>query len=153
MNPLKDKLDSVNESIDAKRADAQAKWKAFEQHREEFAKAGNDATRTDSDEFKKAEQTHKEYSAVAEELKGLEDTREGIFAMIGDGPDAPQAKGDDQAPQVQADGKSLGARAAFSDEYKELLESGALNSNKRSFNAELSKSVHRGAEDAPHGRL
>lgn len=136
---LKGKLEEVNGQIDDVRGQVQSKWQAFEQARDEFAAAGGEANRSDSDEFKKAETVHKEYAEKAAELKELEATRDGIFRMIGDGP-APEGKADNhfgQAKTREPETKSLSDRALEAQEYKDLLASGALNSDRRSFSAKL----------------
>ena len=136
---LKGKLDEVNADIESARAVAQTKWGAFEQARNEFAAAGGEANRTDSDEFKKAEQVHKEYSAEAAKLAQLEQVRDGIFRMLSDTEPGKQA--DATQPSLTArevkEVKSLGERAAVSADYKRLRESGALQSERASFNAKL----------------
>jgi len=135
---LKGKLAEVNEQIAAKTTAVQGKWAAFEAKRDEFAKAGNEANRTDSQEFKDAEQVHKEYAAEAAELKELERVRDGIFLMVADSSpaqaEAPaEAKQDDDGPAR----KALVDRVVSSGEYKALIASGALGSDVRGFNAKL----------------
>lgn len=136
---LKGKLEQVNEQIADVTAQAQTKWAAFEAKRDEFAKAGNEANRTDSDEFKAAEQIHKDYAATAAELKELERVRDGIFAMVADagapapGPAALPSEGKRQEPEH----KSLAGRITDGADYKRLVESGALGSDTRGFDAKL----------------
>lgn len=139
---LKGKLDEVNADIESVRSGAQAKWAAFEQARNEFASAGNEANRTDSDEFKKAEQVHKEYSTEAAKLAQLEQVRDGIFRMLSDAGQEPGKQADSGRPSDHDSGhlaerKSLGERAAESADYKRLLQSGALQSDRAGFNAKL----------------
>jgi HK97 family phage major capsid protein len=139
---LRAKLDEVNTQIGEVDTDLKTKYHAWEQAREEFTKAGNDANRTDSDEFKKVEAVHKEYAQVAERKSDLDAVRDGLFRMLG--VDAPQEGKTDPTseptpPQKQGEQKTLGQRAAESDGYKRLVESGALGSDRRSFNAELAE--------------
>lgn len=137
---LKAKLEQVNEQIAVKNTQAQEKWTAFEQCRSEFASAGNEANRTDSDAFKKAEDVHKEYATVAAELKDLEGVRDGVFRMLSvDGaPATPAAAAQPQAKASRED-MSWAERAINSDEYKQLVESGTLASDHVGFNAPLGK--------------
>src|SRR4051794_27030530 len=81
-NTLRGKLAEVQQQISEREAGVKEKWVAFEQKREEFAKAGNEANAVDSAEFKAAEQIHKEYSSATAELKQLEQVRNGIFEML-----------------------------------------------------------------------
>ena len=132
---LKGKLAEVNEQIAAKTSAVQSKWQAFEAKRDEFAKAGNEANRTDSQEFKDAEQVHKEYAAEAAELKELERVRDGVFGMIADTAPAPAASAEAKAQEPER--KALTDRVIQSGEYKALIASGALGSDVRGFNAKL----------------
>lgn len=139
---LKAKLEQVNEQIAAKNADAQAKWAAFEQCRNEFASAGNEANRTDSDHFKKAEDVHKEYATVAAELKDLEGVRDGVFRMLS--ADGVSAKAKDLRSEPEAklsprERKTMAQEVLESPEYKSLLESGKLDSERIAFNEALGK--------------
>lgn len=139
---LKAKLEQVNEQIATKNSAAQEKWAAFEQCRSEFASAGNEANRTDSEAFKKAEEVHKEYASVAAELKDLESVRDGVFRMLATNGQADEAKGPaaHQHPTMeQQQRKSLAAEVVESAEYKALVASGALDSEYASFNAALGK--------------
>ena len=104
---LKAKLEQVNEQIATKNTQAQEKWTAFEQCRSEFASAGNEANRTDSDAFKKAEDVHKEYATVSAELKDLEGVRDGIFRMLSvDGSPRPTTQA--EAKQTEAEDIKVG---------------------------------------------
>lgn len=133
---LKAKLSAVNEQIADVEKNAQLKWAAFEEKRDEFAKSGNETNRTDSDEFKAAEQVHREYAAATAELKSLEQVRDGIFAMIADDAPAPSpvALPSEQKRDVRqepAQAVSLSERIVESKGYKELLASGVLDSDQR----------------------
>jgi HK97 family phage major capsid protein len=135
-NPLRGKLAQVNEQISEKDSEVKSLWTEFEQCRDQFAQAGNDANATDSDEFKKAEEVHRRYASAAADLKGLEQVRNGVFEML-----AIQGEGTMARPESQKQGefKSLSERALESPEYKGLKDSGALNSDKRSFVATLAE--------------
>lgn len=137
MNPnqLRDKLAEVNEQIQTAEVHVKEKWSAFEQKRDQFAQAGNDANRPDSDEFKAAEQIHKEYSAAAAELKNLEQVRNGVFGMLASKGN-PSLSNETPAPNET---KSLGQRALESPDYKGLQDSGVLQSDKRNFTATLAE--------------
>jgi HK97 family phage major capsid protein len=111
------------------------KWTAFEQKREQFVKAGNEANATDSTEFKDAEQIHKEYSAATAELKQLEQVRNGVFSMLA----STGAPAMSNQKVERNETKSLSERALESPEYKGLVDSGALHSDKRSFVATLAE--------------
>jgi HK97 family phage major capsid protein len=153
---LRPKLEEANESVQEARGDAQTKWAAWEQARDEFAAAGNDANRTDSDEFKKVEATHKEYSEAADELAEREGFRDKLIGLLGtDAPEAhePRDRGINKGSRVTPDMvKSLGQAASASDEYKALLASGALSSgSKQAFNAKIAESSREAAEDVLRG--
>jgi HK97 family phage major capsid protein len=130
MPELKDKLEEINQKIDSKRAEAQEKFARFEEARKDFANAGEDANKTDSEAFKKAHDVHAEYGNVADELKELEQVRDGVFRMLaGDGPAAPAAhQAKDAGPEVK-EIKDLTERLEHSEEYKALRESGVLESS------------------------
>jgi len=136
---LRAKLDEVNAQISDKNTEAQKKWQAFEEAREQFASAGNDANRVDSEEFQKVDSVHKEYSAVAEELGALESVRDGIFRMIS--PDAPKAASEGpngfRPEQPEIDRRALGERVLDSEGYKHLVESGALSTERSRFHEKL----------------
>ena len=134
---LRAKLGEVNQEIESKRSVASEKWDAFEQVRDQFAQAGNDANRTDSDEFKQAESVHKEYAAVASEVKELEAVRDGIFAMLGQESPA-RANGDGpREDRRSAERRSLSERVLASEGYQELVASGVLDTAGGKFNAKM----------------
>jgi HK97 family phage major capsid protein len=137
MNPnqLRGKLAEVNEQIRSGEIEMKDKWTAFEQKRDQFAQAGNEANRTDSDEFKAAEQIHKEYSAKAAEVKNLEQVRNGVFEMLASN-GSPSLSNERPAANEH---KSVGQRALESPDYKGLIDSGVLSSDKRSFTATLAE--------------
>jgi HK97 family phage major capsid protein len=143
---LKQKLDSVNEAITEKRADAQEKWKEFEVARVKFAKAGEDANNTDSEAFKEMDDLNKAYSVSAEEIADLENVRDGVFrAMSGEEPPAIGADTPDLAQTVAGlaraagDIKSIGQLAVESDAYKDMKASGILKTEHGSFNVSLAQ--------------
>lgn len=160
---LRSKLEQVNEQIAAKNAEAATKWTAFKQARDEFASAGNDANRTDSDEFKKAEQVHKEYAAVAAEVKQLEEVRDGIFAMVSPGSPAvtpaPQGSAGKRGEVPAGQLKRPSSFVEESVDYKAFLESHALDSEQRKFGTQHlaslpyaeSKALITGASDTSAG--
>lgn len=130
---LREKLESVNEEIAGKQSTLQERWQAFEQARDEFASAGEDANKTDSDAFKKAEDEHKRYALIAGEIKELEGVRDGIFRMMaGEQPVDPSQPQVDPTPS-DPESKSLGERAGDSEAYKRLKESGVLDSHSAAF--------------------
>lgn len=150
---LRPKLEEANEKVAGLRTEAGEKWQAFEQAREQFVEAGNDASRTDSDEFKKVHATHKEYGEVADQLADAEQYRDSLIGLLGDEPPAlhdPVANAGNGNGRRQVTPEliqSLGAQAAASDGYKELLASGALSGgSKQAFNAKLSASTRDQAE-------
>ncbi len=134
---LRGKLEEVNEEIAGKTALAQTKWAEFTQVRDEFASKGGEVNRVDSDEFKAAEAKHKEFATASEEVKELERVRDGIFSMLG--VDAPKQTAKVQGTEVVEPvvGKSLFDRVTEGQEYKALLESGALKSERMPFSAKL----------------
>lgn len=140
---LKAKLEQVNEQIATKNSAAQEKWQAFEQCRSEFAAAGNEANRTDSDAFKRAEDVHKEYATVAAELKDLESVRDGVFRMLATNGKSDEATGPaaHTVPAMEQKGqrRDIASEVVNSPEYKALVESGALDSEHAAFNAVLGK--------------
>jgi HK97 family phage major capsid protein len=130
---LKDKLDEISGTIEAKRTEAQEKFARFEQARDDFAKAGADANNTESEEFKKAHEIHAEYGTVADEIKGLEQLRDGVFSMLaaeGAAPSGPHSESIEAASPA-GEGKKLDVteRITSSDAYKKLKDSGALNTD------------------------
>jgi HK97 family phage major capsid protein len=132
---LRGKLAEVQQQISGKEIEVKEKWTAFEQKRDQFVKAGNEANATDSQEFKEAEQIHKEYSAATGELKQLEQVRNGVFSMLA----STGAPAMSNQKVERNETKSLSERALESPEYKGLVDSGALHSDKRSFVATLAE--------------
>jgi HK97 family phage major capsid protein len=132
---LRGKLAEVTQQISAKEVEVKEKWTAFEQKREQFVSAGTDANATDSPEFKEAEQIHKEYAAATSELKQLEQVRNGVFSMLA----STGAPAMSNQKVERNETKALSERALESPEYKGLIDSGALHSDKRSFVATLAE--------------
>jgi HK97 family phage major capsid protein len=134
-NTLTSKLSEVNQQVSEVEAKAKEKWAAFEQARDQFAKGGAETSDVESPEFKAAEQVHKEYASLMADKENLNKVRDGVYAMLaaqGVPSMAPQMPGPDES-------KSLSQRAVESPDYKGLLESGALHSDKRSFTATLAE--------------
>jgi len=161
---MKQKLSEVNGQITEQKQVTQSKWSAFEEAREKFAKAGEDANNTESEAFKEMDAVNKEYSVEAEKLTDLEAVRDGVFrAMSGEGPASPEeaAAALKSSTLVRPDEfRSLGSKAVESDAYKELKASGALDSDHAKFNAvlgergstdELRSALLTGADDASAG--
>jgi HK97 family phage major capsid protein len=134
-NPLRGKLAEVNQQIVEVETKAKEKWAAFEQARDQFAKAGAESSDVNSPEFKTAEQIHKEYSAAIAEQKSLEQVRNGVFEMLASN-GSPSLSNNKPEP---TETKSLGMRALESPDYKGLIDSGVLQSDKRSFTATLAE--------------
>jgi len=134
-NPLRGKLAEINQQISEKEAEVKSKWQAFEEHRDQFTKAGAEASDVESPEFKAAEQTHKEYSAACADLKGLEQVRNGVFEMLAASGSPSLSSETPEATET----KALSSRALESPDYKGLIDSGVLNSDKRSFTATLAE--------------
>lgn len=138
---LKGKLTEVNAEISDMRETAAEKWSAFEDARKEFVDSGADANNTDSEAFKKAEAIHKEFATVSEAIADKEAVRDGVFQML-----ASEAPGEvkasqeqirEVADQVRGGVSAVAERAVSGQGYKDLLESKALDSERRSFNAQL----------------
>lgn len=134
-NPLRGKLAEVNQQIVEVECKAKEKWAAFEQARDQFAKAGAESSDVESPEFKQAEQIHKEYSAAIAEQKSLEQVRNGVFEMLASN-GSPSLSNNKPEP---TETKSIGLRALESPDYKGLIDSGVLQSDKRSFTATLAE--------------
>lgn len=134
-NPLREKLSEINQQISEKEQEVKKKWSAFEQHREQFAKSGAEASDTDSEAFKQAEQTHKEYASAAADMKNLERVRNGVFEMLAatGSPNMSTEVADPESKKY----KSVAERAIESPDYKGLIDSGVLHSENRSFTATL----------------
>jgi HK97 family phage major capsid protein len=134
-NTLTSKLSEVNQQVSEVEAKAKEKWAAFEQARDQFAKGGAETSDVESPEFKQAEQVHKEYASLMADKANLDKVRDGVYAMMA-------AQGvPSMSPLMPApdDTKSLSQRAVESPDYKGLIESGALHSDKRSFTATLAE--------------
>lgn len=147
-DPLRGKLESVNADIADLRAEASVKWQAFEQARDAFAAAGSEANRTDSSEFKAADDVHREYAAITAQLKEAESVRDGIFRMAVDAGQDPGSQSDASLPSAKGSAPAsigerksvnLGDRAAESKGYAELIASGALTSDRAGFTAKLAE--------------
>jgi hypothetical protein len=112
---LRGKLEQVNEEIAAEaRRGAGRSGRRSRRFATSSRKAGNEANRTDSDEFKKAEEITSKFASLAEELKELEAVRDGIFGMLGKGPGPlVRAGGSQIRPRGQAEqsaSRSVSAR-------------------------------------------
>jgi HK97 family phage major capsid protein len=131
MPDLKDKVKELGQAIDAKKADAQTKWGAFDAFRQQIKAGDVDVTDMESDAFKKGEELHKEYSQVADELVTLEDRRKSLLMMTSEN----GAK--DPFAEKREEMKDLGHSVSWADQalaskgYAELKESGALDEGSR----------------------
>lgn len=128
---LEDKVKEIGREIESKTKDAQEKWKAFDTLRTELAKEGADTS--DSEIFKKAEDSHKEYATLAEELVVLGDRRERLWAMTSErgvtDPKSPERELRDRVKDSLGSRESHGARVVGSELYKAAQQSGVLNRN------------------------
>lgn len=121
---MDDKVKELGQRIDAKRTEAQGKWKVFDDLRQAYANAGAD-TSEESDNFKKAEEAHKEYATLADELATLESMREQAWAMT-----AERGKTEAGSPQRTA-----------SEEFKSRLEQQRVSHGQRIVAGELFKAA------------
>ena len=121
---LKTKLDEVNDQIDGLRSDAQVKYQAFEKARDEFVAAGADHNNTEADEFKAAEDVHREYAKACEQVQDLERVRDGLFKMAAtENGSQPPSKEAAAKPDGQPAGRkglveTMADRILESDEFK-----------------------------------
>ena len=134
-NKLRGKLAEIQDQISEKETTVKEKWTSFESKRDEFVAAGVEVDNVESPAFKDAEQIHKEYSQAAAELKNLEQVRNGVFSMLAS-TGAPTLS---NQKVERNETKALSERALESPEYKGLIDSGALQSDKRSFVATLAE--------------
>ena len=134
---LRSKLEEVNQQIEAKRTESQGLWKEFDDARAEFAQSGEDANNTESEPYKKAHEVHQRYATAAEELSSLESTRDGIFRMLGVNAPADRPESSRRDTPESEERESISQRIEASEGYRELVASGALNSDRASFNAKL----------------
>lgn len=131
MPDLKEKVKELGQAIDAKKADAQTKWGAFDAFRQQIKAGDVDVTDMESDAFKKGEELHKQYAEVADELVTLEDRRKSLLMMTSENgakdPFAPARE------EMKDRAHSIGwaEQALASQSYKELKESGALDEGSR----------------------
>ena len=115
---LDDKVRELTDRIKDRRKDAAAKWAAFDALRGEIAKEGADIS-DGSDAFRKAEEAHKEYAQIADEIAGLESTRERLFAMTTTG--GPKAERD-AANGAERLAESFGRRVVEGDAYRQVRD-------------------------------
>jgi HK97 family phage major capsid protein len=142
---IRAKLDEVRDEIAALEPKVQEKWLAFEEKRNAFAQAGEDANTTNSPAFAEATEVHKEYATAAQELEEKRDFQSRLFELIAtDKPaEAAAAAKADAAPGERRDprsAKSLGQIAQESEGYKQLVASGVLkDGSRRTFNEQLAE--------------
>lgn len=124
---LDEKVKQLDAAIDGKRQQAQASWLKVEEMKKDLGESDVDLADTESDAFKKFEETYAVYGKEADELSALEGRRAKLWQMTStrQGPQAHQALVDsvkDGMGSVQ----SPGARAVATEAYQRLRESGAL---------------------------
>ena len=124
--------DTLKSEISAKKSDAAAAWKTFEDMRASATKEGVDFAK-DLDAFKRLDDASKAYSTLATEIDGLSDQWHRTLGMAGvAAPENPlDGKGLDPVPGpgglVVA--KSLGERYVGSEEYKALIATPGFRQN------------------------
>lgn len=133
---LDDRLKELNRVIDDKRRKAQQKWSEFDDLRKELAKEDVDITDDSSDAFTKAEDAHKEYATIADELVALEARRESLWAMTAERGKTDPGSDDRAARERIKDGlssrESHGARIVAGELYKKALEGGVFHRSLKS---------------------
>jgi len=138
---LDDRVREVTDAIAEKKGAAQQAWQRFDTLRHQLADAGvDDATALDQ-----AEDAHRAYSTLQDEVDGLEGTRERLWSMTQE-----RGKSDASSPQRQiADAfktkaeqvhgrETFGARIASGELYRQATESGIWNRNQQSKIGEVS---------------
>lgn len=146
---LDDKVKEIGDRIKSVRSEAQEKWTAFDGLREELAKSDVDLTDQESDAFKKAEDAHREYATKADELATLEGQRERLWAMTAENGVKASKEVEDHVKQERERVKDLahsipmGERVVASDGYKQLRDSGMLESTSKLGSVRLGKATDR----------
>jgi HK97 family phage major capsid protein len=151
MPELKDKLADLRKAIDVKRGEAQTAWTAFTAERDKLKADGVDVTTpgfSESEDFKQAEQAHKDYGRKADELAAMQSQRERLQEMAADSGGLKAVE--DPALESERKGvsgarKAPGDRVIESEEYKQLVQSGVLSSQSaRVGSAPMGKAFKRG---------
>jgi HK97 family phage major capsid protein len=131
---LADKVKALDAEIESKREDAKEKWATFDKLREELAASDTDITDENSEGFQKAHEAHQAYGEAADEVSDLQGRREKLWAMQaernGDGGPAEQREAREQIKDGLHSRETPGARIVASEAYKQMRESGILNSRK-----------------------
>jgi hypothetical protein len=146
---LRGKLEQVNETIEGKRSDAQAKWKAFEQ----AATSSRPPATTPTARTRRVQEGRGHPPRVRSGRRRAQGARGRPRRHLLDArQDRPPRRGGQGVPprgQARAGRpSSFGERAVDSDEYKALLDSGVLTSEhagstRRSASAAMSRSSRR----------
>src|SRR5262245_46515263 len=133
----------IREALEAKRAEAQVKWTAFDELRKAMSENGFDPLK-DKEGFEKAHEAHKEYALVRDEADELQKAWEKAVEMDGeiaprktpfsDDEDGGSSNGHKDLERllsglygIEANGKTAGEIFAGSDQVKSLRESGVLS--------------------------
>lgn len=130
-----DKVKELGQRIEAKREEAQQAWTKFDGLRTEIANADIDASDTESEAFKKAEDAHKAYSTLAEELAQLEGAREAWWSMAAERgktePGSPERSESERYKELIAGRmrESYGQRIVAGELYKQAQASGIFTRN------------------------
>lgn len=125
---LDDKVKEITEVIDAKRTEAQAKWKAFDDLRTEISKSDVDLSDESSEAFQKAHDAHREYGELADEISALEQRREALWAMTSEKGTPKIGRETREEIKDGLASQSLADRIVGSEKYQALLKAGAFKS-------------------------
>jgi HK97 family phage major capsid protein len=132
MDPLRSKLAEVDGHLTELRQQAGDKWNALEAAKGKLAEAPGVPTQ-DSPEFRALDEAGKAYGDLADAIAATEAVKRGIVDSLVQSGQAPELRtGEPSRDREQRGGdvdrRSPGQRVVESDEYRQLVESGILNS-------------------------
>lgn len=123
---LDDKVKDLSRTIDSLRSDASTKWAAFDKLRGELAASEADLTNPDGDAFRQADEAHRAYNTVADQISQLESQRDRLFELTTAGGAAAETRHDNRVPESR-EVETWGARVAEIDAYKQAVANRAFD--------------------------
>lgn len=129
---LTDKLKELSQAIEVKREETKTAWSAFDEKRKALNGSDIDLSNPDDEKTKKAldeaDEAMKPYSAAKDQLRTLEGQFERLALMAADDGEKTVdiRKENEHDRHAKEARETFGRKAVESDQYKELVKSGAL---------------------------
>lgn len=120
---IDDKVQELTKRLETRRGEARVAWTAFAKIRDEVA-GTTDATDTESEGFKRAEEAHMAYATIADDIAKLETARDGWFRLTGTGGQGQELAAQANAGEIPGSREvtAWGQRIAEMDAYRQISQ-------------------------------